>query len=239
MKTRNGVICSLLLAIVLLAGCAGSGVSRNTPDYPSRGVVHWQDDQPQIPSALLNQIEASFLRLLAQSTVDSRLLISADPMPNAFATLSAGEPTVIINAGLIDMTGWDGDELAFVLGHELAHLELGHLDPERQQRLRTSNTLSDLLATVAGVVVPFGGLAVDIGHQLITTSFSRDQERDADQRGLELMFRSGFDPRGAVRFHRKLISVSGDSLLPFLSTHPSGEERIRRLEAYIAELATP
>ncbi len=228
----------LIVLMSLLAGCAGRGDYQKRPDYPSQGVVQWQQQQALLPAQLAGDIRQTFERLRVEAGVDSHFVISGSREPNAHATITDAGPTVILNAGLIDIIGWDADGAAFVLGHELAHIRLNHLSRSRLKKQRQQDGLSGILGAVAGALVPFGGLVVDVGNEMIKASYSRDQERDADRLGLQLMAASGYDPQGAIRFHRQLLALDGGRLIPFLSSHPSGEERISRLQSLIAEMQT-
>jgi predicted Zn-dependent protease len=62
---------------------------------------------------------------------------------------------------------------------------------------------------------------------------SREQEAEADRIGLELMARAGYDPNAAVTLWQKMSKLSSGGPPEFLSTHPSGESRIRELEALV------
>ncbi|MEH6625885.1 MAG: M48 family metallopeptidase [Motiliproteus sp.] len=225
----------LVLLSITLSGCATTA-AEHRQNYPSQGVVRWHGHKAQIPSNLAADVQRTYEKLSRQEVVDSRFLIDGAPVVNAYAAMMPEGPTVVINAGLIDMTGWDMDEMAFVIGHELAHISLGHLASAQQEKRHRQDLISDVVGTIAGALIPLGGLAVDAGNEMIKASYSRDQERDADTYGLRLMLSSGYDPQGAIRFHQKLMRVSDRQLIPFLSSHPSGEERISRLQQQIIKL---
>ncbi len=225
----------VVLFSIVLSGCATTG-AEHRQNYPSQGVVRWQGHKAQIPSTLATNVQQTFERLSSQGRVDSRFLIDGAPVINAYAAMTPQGATVIVNAGLIDMTGWDMDEMAFVVGHELAHIALGHLSSARQQSKQRQDQISGVVGTIAGALIPFAGVAVDVGNEMIKASYSRDQEREADTFGLQLMLSSGYDPQGAIRFHQKLMKVSDRQLIPFLSSHPSGEERVNRLRQQIIKL---
>ena len=72
---------------------------------------------------------------------------------------------------------------------------------------------------------------------VIIAPYSRDQEREADRFGLELMLRAGFDPQGAVRFQQRLQLLSDPSRLGILATHPQGEERVENMQRLIDDSA--
>jgi predicted Zn-dependent protease len=87
---------------------------------------------------------------------------------------------------------------------------------------------------ILGAVLGLGsaGRALgDIGGQLLTLRFSRDDESEADALGLILSARAGYNPRGGVTLWQKMLAANKGAPPQWLSTHPSGESRIRDLEA--------
>jgi len=81
--------------------------------------------------------------------------------------------------------------------------------------------------------VPAAGLISGVGVDLIDSSYNRDQEREADVQSMEYMLANNYDPRAAITLHEKLLKIDSGLGLPFLSSHPSGEERIQNLKALI------
>jgi predicted Zn-dependent protease len=79
------------------------------------------------------------------------------------------------------------------------------------------------------VLVLISGLSVD----LIDASYNRDQEREADAQGIDYLLLNNYDPWGAVTLHEKLLQMDRGLRLPFLSSHPSSEERIQNLKTLI------
>ena len=122
------------------------------------------------------------------------------------------------------------DEVAMIMGHEMAHALREHA---REQLAKTQatgiglSTLSSLLG-----LGQLGDLAANVGTQLISLKFSRTDESDADLVGLEVAARGAFDPNASVSLWRKMMGQggSGGGAVGFLSTHPSGPERIRALQ---------
>ena len=82
-----------------------------------------------------------------------------------------------------------------------------------------------------------GNMAANLGTQLLSLKFSRSDETEADLVGLELAARAGFDPQAAVRLWQKMGQATGGSGgIAFLSTHPSGPERIRELQQNVPKV---
>jgi Zn-dependent protease with chaperone function len=114
-----------------------------------------------------------------------------------------------------------------VVGHEMAHALREHAR-ERIAKSEGAGTLFSLGAQLFGLG-QLGDLAANIGTQLLTLKFSRDDEIEADLVGLEMGARAGFNPQASVSLWDKMARVSGNGGPAFLSTHPSGPDRMRRL----------
>jgi predicted Zn-dependent protease len=115
-----------------------------------------------------------------------------------------------------------------VLGHEMAHALREHAR-ERIAKSKGTGALLSFGAQLFGLG-QLGETAANIGTQLITLKFSRDDEIEADLVGLEIGARAGFNPQASVSLWEKMARASSGSGGPaFLSTHPSGPDRLRRL----------
>jgi len=123
------------------------------------------------------------------------------------------------------------DELAQVMGHEIAHALANH----------TAERMSVAMASSAGVIAA-GLLSDNPGAAMATAAVaakvaiglpnSRTAETEADRIGIELAARAGYDPRAAVTLWQKMGAVGGGKAPPaFLSTHPSDQQRQQRLGA--------
>ncbi|MBD2459147.1 M48 family metallopeptidase [Nostoc sp. FACHB-87] len=143
-----------------------------------------------------------------------------DNAVNAFATTGG---FVYLNTGLLK-TAENEAELASVIAHEIGHIGGKHLVKQMQQRAVASG-----LATVAGLD---RNQAVAIGVDLaLNRPRSRQDEFDADKRGLRTLTRAGYAQSGMVSFMQKLLkSGSGPT---FLSTHPATSDRINNLKRAI------
>ena len=152
---------------------------------------------------------------------------------NAGATFyEKGQPVIVINKPMYDLIVNDRDMAAALIGHETAHLYLNH-----PGATDTTDTIGSILGILAGVALEvvaqqkLGVASVGMtGGQLIgtafSTSFTRDQERDADRQGIIWAKEDGYDPMGAVRLFETLEKNSGNNLIPFFQTHPNPSERI-------------
>jgi predicted Zn-dependent protease len=132
--------------------------------------------------------------------------------------------------GLIKQNDPTDDELAQVMGHEIAHALANHT-AERMSTAMAAN--AGIIA--AGVLSDKPGQAMAMAAAAATVAIklpnSRTAENEADLIGIELAARAGYDPRSAVTLWQKMGKVGGSSPPEFLSTHPSDETRQSRLSA--------
>jgi len=132
--------------------------------------------------------------------------------------------------GLITKVDPTDDELAQVMGHEIAHALANHT-AERMSTAMAAN--AGILA--AGIMSDNPGQAMAMAAAAATVAIklpnSRTSENEADQIGIELAARAGYDPRSAVTLWQKMAKVGGSSPPEFLSTHPSDATRQDRLRA--------
>ncbi|VTU14068.1 M48 family metallopeptidase [Variovorax sp. RA8] len=137
--------------------------------------------------------------------------------------------------GILDQLKLTDDEVAMVMGHEMAHALREHARARLAKSAGTGAALS-LGAQLLGLGQA-GDLAARAGTQLLTLRFSRSDETDADLVGLELAARAGYNPQAAVSLWKKMAQASkSQGGLSFLSTHPSGTDRIAKLQANVPKV---
>lgn len=132
-----------------------------------------------------------------------------------------------VYAGLIDTLKPTDDELAAVIGHEMAHALREHSREQVSQQMATGIGLS-VLSAVTGMPVA-GDLGGELTKVMFTLPNSRTHETEADRIGVELAARAGYDPRAAVTLWQKMGALSGQRPPEFLSTHPSPDSRMADL----------
>lgn len=132
--------------------------------------------------------------------------------------------------GIIDKLQLTDDEIAMIMGHEMAHALREHSREQLAKNSATSIGIS-LGAQLLGLG-DMGNYAARLGGQLLSLRFSRNDESDADLVGLEVAARAGYNPNAAVSLWQKMGNATGSGAngLAFLSTHPSGPDRIRELQ---------
>jgi len=181
-------------------------------------------------------------QLLQLDRVARRLLSAVPNAPQVNFVLAAGEESInagttfgkiIITEGMMRFVGSD-DELAMILGHELAHLTQGHVT-----RGAVNNTLLGIGSALAGLVMPGASQATSLVGQLFLNHFNQDQEREADQVGLRYVHAAGYDPEAAaVVMQRMAREVPQTATAGFFSSHPSSVERFEALQQMARQLST-
>jgi predicted Zn-dependent protease len=142
---------------------------------------------------------------------------------------------IMVYSGLADKLKLSDAEIAAVIGHEMGHALREH------SRERISRAYAQQLA-LAGVALVTGAgqntldLANMVGSVTFQLPHSREQESEADEIGLELMARAGYDPHSAVSVWKKMMSAAQSGTPEFLSTHPSPQSRISNLEALVPKV---
>lgn len=190
--------------------------------------------------ASVDRVKRIGKRVVAESdnpNMNWEFIVIDEPVLNAWA-LPGGK--VAVYSKMID--NLTDAELAAVLGHEAAHAILRH-GAEQVSRAQAQQLAIAGLGVVAGAASESeetAALAVTLGslaaNGLVALPHSRSMELEADHIGTTYMAKAGYDPRNAPTLWRKMASMKDGGGQPaFLSTHPSDEKRITRLEARMDE----
>ncbi|MGC4078764.1 MAG: M48 family metallopeptidase [Rubrivivax sp.] len=126
------------------------------------------------------------------------------------------------------------DEVATIMGHEVAHALREHAR-ERMGKTAATRIGAGLVSALFGLGQA-GDTLLNMGSQLLTLKFSRDDESEADIVGMDLAARSGYDPRAGVSLWKKMIEANKNAPPEFMSTHPSGPTRIADIEAKLPKV---
>lgn len=256
-----------VVILTLLMGCAPIGGQRPVAKATERGpaVSSAHGDLPiwkladlaqagqsvvilQVPSGALIPFEAKRARLvqdvaerIAQAAgkgdVPQWLLIGTNSI-NAFATYQNGQPVIGITLGMLNLLKDDEGAWAALIGHELAHFRLGHHQTRqtRKESIDVGSSIAGLLLSAVGLGL--GNIAADAAGTLAERSFSRDDEHDADRRGLNYVRLAGGDIQGALRLQERLLEAKQEAGFTFLSTHPSGQARVAAIRQIIEQQGT-
>jgi predicted Zn-dependent protease len=247
MKTRRIQLLAVALvtSLALSCGSGGGGVGNfnliSIDEEWQLGQQLSQDIAQQVrfnnDPAVNNYVKSVGQRIVAQTPAPFNSLpwdfhVVDDPAINAFA-IPGGH--VYVNTGLI-AAAENASELAGVMAHEISHVTARHTT-EAISRQYGVSILAGLvlgqnpnqLSEIAAQIIAGGAMA----------RFSRDDEREADELGIQAMYRAGYDPRGMAAMFRVLLAQQQSNpgrVEQFFATHPTTESRIRDAENRAAEL---
>jgi predicted Zn-dependent protease len=142
---------------------------------------------------------------------------------------------IAVYTGLIERLQPSDDELAAVMGHEIAHALREH-GRERVSQAQAQGLFIGVLGAAAGVSRGGMDLTQIVVDLTISKPNSREHESEADRIGVELAARAGYDPRAAVSLWEKMGRLGGGQPPEFLSTHPSHSTRINDLKLVSAKV---
>lgn len=234
----------LLLLAALLSGCSTSRPVRmwnaSTAIVPPNSVLSFMDRESGKVSHIDTENIIKILDIKARieeaaGPMRTDLLIAEGNQPNGYSYVTKYGPKIAINFGMMELLDQDDDAMAALMGHELAHLYLQH-GRQRQDREKTRITTSVAMTFALGMFgIPMPIDVTDAATSAITKSYSRDDEREADQLGVEYMVKAGFNPLGSVHLQEKLGTASKGATLAFMSTHPSSKERVENMKRLAQE----
>jgi predicted Zn-dependent protease len=136
--------------------------------------------------------------------------------------------------GILQQLQLSDDEVATIMGHEMAHALREHAR-ERMGKTAATRLGASVLSSVLGLGGT-GDALLNMGGQLLTLKFSRDDESEADIVGMDLAARAGYDPAAGVTLWQKMLKASKGAPPQFLSTHPAGETRIHDIQAKLPKV---
>ncbi len=133
--------------------------------------------------------------------------------------------------GIIDQLKLNDDEIAAIMGHEIAHALREH-GRERLSQAMAQSAITNIALAAAGGYGAQINAANQVAQYVLVLPNSRQHESEADAIGVELAARAGYNPRAAISVWQKMMKATqGKNPPEFLSTHPSGETRIEQLSA--------
>lgn len=228
-----------LFLFLFVSGLSGCLETAPTPSGPTTDA----QVQTAVPTAKASRMFLSVVarvepiaerecRARAQGiNCDFRVLVDQDASlpPNAYQTFDKNnQPVVVFTQSLIADVK-NGDELAFILGHEAGHLIRGHIS-RTQQQARTGAVFGGVVAAVLGLGEGVIQAAVDIGGAVGARRFSKSFELEADEMGAIIATHAGYNAvKGAQYFAR--IPDPGDQ---FLGSHPANGDRIETVRNTVA-----
>ena len=157
-----------------------------------------------------------------------------------FGAFQAGEPNafalpggfIFVGRPILELCGWNSDQISFVLAHEMAHVIRRHAI----ERIVTNSAIS-VAARAAPVSGAVGAWLRQVGLQFLETAYTRDQELEADNLGVRLMMAAGYRPQAAAELLAQLADLNKAAdpvaLGGYFSTHPSAEVRIAGIRRFL------
>jgi predicted Zn-dependent protease len=136
--------------------------------------------------------------------------------------------------GILSQLQLSDDEVATIMGHEMAHALREHAR-ERMGKTAATRLGAGALSALLGLG-NLGDAALNMGAQMLTLKFSREDESEADIVGMDLAARAGYDPAAGVTLWQKMMAAAKGAPPQFMSTHPAGETRIRDIEGKLGKV---
>jgi predicted Zn-dependent protease len=227
-------------ALTVPAACSVS--ERDEREIGSSEAASIDSQVPIVHDTAITQFITRLGRSLTSHTdradLDWRFVVVNVWPVNAFA-LPGGY--VYVTRGLIEQSD-RLDELAGVMGHEVAHVTRRHTARQIQEG-RKQDVGVTLLCTLTGLCRTVGGaIAVQIGVEAQTAQYSQRHEAEADSVGVIITRRAGIDPEGLPRFLETVLAQRAEQPTPleaFFASHPTDESRIAALRRHIAAPGSP
>ncbi|TVP80411.1 MAG: M48 family peptidase [Puniceicoccaceae bacterium] len=249
MRSSFSVVLLLVSALVWLSGC-------ETVPQTGRSALHLvpADQLASMASSQFGQMKQD-TRISKDPTYNARVrrvgeriaYVAGPDIPNAQWEFVVFEDDDQINAfampggkvavytGMFKVIESD-DDLAIVMGHEIAHVAAGHGNERVSQQLLAAGGAMALQLGIRErsrseqqLIMAAYGAGATVG---VILPYSRHHESEADEIGLIYAAKAGYDPRAAISFWERMeAQKTGGSPPEFLSTHPSGPTRIRQLNA--------
>ncbi len=217
------VAISLLLLLFSLSSHAKEGIKtwniKDLVQIPAKKVELRDKRDKVVKTVDITQmiyIYAVMIAIEDVAEINATLFILEGKEPNAFATLGKDDENVIgISFGMLDLLGNDVHATAAIIGHELAHLKLNHIEERKETQKKTPQTT----------------------FTAASSKYTRDNERESDYLGVIWAIEAGYDPYGAVRVHEHLYKLAKRSPHSFVGSHPSSIERITILKSLVRRLS--
>lgn len=236
MRAARRTLAATLGAALLFAAPARAVSTAEERSLGRRFAYEARDRLPSVADVevtqYVNGIGQRIVAALPDRPFVYQFQVVRDPRVNAFAVPGG---YVYIHGGLLTQVRSD-DELAGVLGHEIAHVNAHHL--ARQEEASQLMDVASLLGVLLSVVEPALGAGAAAASATARLKYRREFEQEADFLGSRYMREAGYDPRGMLDFFKRLSDLQRNAprSAPYLASHPLTDKRLSNLEA---SLRTP
>lgn len=226
----------MLISSEQLEKTAAAGYTKLKTDATEKGALNKDEKLLQRVQAIARRIEpqTGIFRRDAPGWKWEVNIIDSDQL-NAFC-MPGGK--IMFYSGLINRLQLTDEEIAVVMGHEIAHALREHSREQVSQAIAAQAAMG-VGSAALGLSQNTTQLAGVVYDALIATNFSRTDEAEADRIGLELSARAGYNPRAGITLWQKMMNAnSGGTPLEFLSSHPADSTRIQQIESLLP-IVTP
>jgi metalloendopeptidase OMA1, mitochondrial len=247
MRDLRRPLASLVLVAAVLASCESVPITGRSqlnllsePDEVQMGVQAYKEvvgkakvSSDPVANAQVTRVAQRIIAVSEKPDLPWEVKVIDENQANAFA-LPGGK--IAVYTGILPITRDDAG-LAAVIGHEVGHVLARHGAERVSQQMVAQGLGGALVGGVLGTDPQTSQMVAGLFAQGLMLPWGRKQESEADQIGLILMAKAGYDPRAARDLWVRMAEASkGGSRPPeFLSTHPSEETRIRQIEAWLPE----
>ncbi|MBW2604554.1 MAG: M48 family metalloprotease [Deltaproteobacteria bacterium] len=240
----------ILLCTVLIIACgiiSPKGVSGITiqqeeelaNEFIKLILSHYEIIKDPLVTNYINEVGQKIVSTLPPQPFSYHFYVIKEDTYNAFAT-PAGH--IFIYSGLLEAMD-NEEELACILAHEISHVMCRHIS-QKIERAEKAN-IATLAGVVAGVLlgtagasaaanaVTFGTMAASQSYAL---AYSREDERQADQIGLNVLRKAGYNGKGLISTLEKMRSkrwFDSNQIPTYLTTHPASEERMAYIDTWL------
>ncbi|OEU59708.1 MAG: hypothetical protein BBJ57_13195 [Desulfobacterales bacterium PC51MH44] len=245
------VLCSALIVMTgILSPDGAFGITVQQEEELSREFMkivwkHYEPIKDPIIVNYVNDVGKKIVSVLSSQPFTFHFYIIKEDVYNAFA-IPAGH--IFINSGLLKAME-NEEELAGIISHEIAHVICRHISQkiERSQKIGIA-TLAGIAAgmflgaagaAAAANAVTFGSIAAG---QSVALAYSREDETQADQIGLDCLTRAGYSGKGLLSVLKKIRSkqwFGSDQIPTYLSTHPASDERMAFIDTWLEKNEKP
>ena len=222
----------------------GDAISASTQAYTE--VLKKEAGKIDHGSALERRVEEITGRLVAQAvkfrpeTAEWKWEVVVIDEPDTLNAWAMAGGKMAIYTGIIQKLNLSDDEIAQIMGHEIAHALAKHTAERmsvavaQQLGLQVASTFLGTGSLTSQMAMQAAAIATTVGVQLPN---SRKQESEADRIGIELAARAGYNPKAAPALWEKMVAATGQKgKSDWLSTHPAGERRIESLSELVPEM---
>lgn len=195
-----------------------------------------------LPSASLasitrQSVERAWVNVFPYAEVDAPngpIHMEGKDEPNAWVSSEGHGYSVHVTRGLLRVLN-NEDEVAGVLGHELAHIKLGHFKTNRTTQVAVGILAAIVAHTVLDSNKDWMMLPIGVGAAMAEAGFSRQQEIDADDRGVKIAAAAGYDPWGLYRALDRMAKAGYATTPNGFNSHPPTERRLKHLYNTVEE----